>query len=276
MAKVSVIVPNYNHSLYLKERLESIFNQTYQNFEVIILDDSSTDNSREIIESYRTNKKVSKIVYNEYNSGSTFKQWEKGFNYATGEYIWIAESDDVAKPRLLEKCINELDADKSLILAFTEFYYIDSDSNIIKPQGRKLTCNGVGKTKYDSHDFLGEKLLMANCICNASMVVFRKKVIPKSTEYQNYRYIGDQFFWILLAQSKGSVIRINEPLNLFRKHFSNVTTQGASSKISSVETLEMINSIINTLDISVVRKHAAIGKYIHRTRSAVLYEHLTS
>ena len=55
-----VIIPNYNHALYLQERLDSVFNQTYQDFEVIILDDCSTDNSREIIEKYANNPKVVK------------------------------------------------------------------------------------------------------------------------------------------------------------------------------------------------------------------------
>ena len=77
MPNVSVIIPNYNHALYLQVRLDSVFNQTYQDFEVIILDDCSTDNSREIIEKYANNPKTSHIIFNDVNSGSTIKQWEK-------------------------------------------------------------------------------------------------------------------------------------------------------------------------------------------------------
>ena len=96
--KVSVIIPNYRHALYLKERIDSVLEQTYRDFEVIILDDCSPDDSREIIETYRTREKIAHIVYNERNSGSTFMQWQKGFDLAQGEYIWIAESDDFADP----------------------------------------------------------------------------------------------------------------------------------------------------------------------------------
>src|SRR6185312_2167115 len=102
MPIVSVIVPNYNHAKFLDQRIDSIINQTYQQFELIILDDCSTDNSREIIEQYRMHPKVSKIVFNEVNSGSPFEQWEKGIGLATGEYIWIAESDDYADERFIE------------------------------------------------------------------------------------------------------------------------------------------------------------------------------
>lgn len=80
--KVSVIVPNYNHSAFLKERIDTILQQTYQDFELIILDDCSTDNSVSIIESYRNNEHVTHIVLNEQNSGSTFLQWDKGVSLA--------------------------------------------------------------------------------------------------------------------------------------------------------------------------------------------------
>ncbi|ENV48656.1 hypothetical protein P255_00165 [Acinetobacter brisouii CIP 110357] len=75
MIKVSVIIPNYNHHKFLHARLDSILKQTYQNFEIIILDDCSTDESRDIIELYRNHPKVSHIIYNTKNSGSSFIQW---------------------------------------------------------------------------------------------------------------------------------------------------------------------------------------------------------
>ncbi len=69
MPTVSVIVPNYNHASFLKQRINSILEQTYQDFELILLDDCSTDNSREILEQYRSNPHVSHIAHNEINSG---------------------------------------------------------------------------------------------------------------------------------------------------------------------------------------------------------------
>jgi glycosyltransferase involved in cell wall biosynthesis len=102
---VSVIIPNYNHAAYLNERIDSVLNQTFRDFEVILLDDCSTDNSREIIESYRGHEKISQIEYNEVNSGSTFIQWKKGLDLAQGDWIWIAESDDVASNEFLSNAI---------------------------------------------------------------------------------------------------------------------------------------------------------------------------
>lgn len=100
---VSIIIPNYNHARFLDERMQSVLGQTYQNFEVIILDDRSTDNSREVIEKYRSNPKVRKILFNDTNSGSPFRQWKKGMELASGEIVWIAESDDHCEDTFLEK-----------------------------------------------------------------------------------------------------------------------------------------------------------------------------
>ena len=80
---VSIVVPNYNHGKYLKERLNSIFNQTYSNYEVILLDDFSTDSSKKILSEYSENPKVSQCVLNETNSGNIFIQWNKGIALAS-------------------------------------------------------------------------------------------------------------------------------------------------------------------------------------------------
>ena len=79
---VSVIIPNYNHAVYLDYRIESILSQTYKNVEVLILDDCSTDNSLDIVEKYRSDKRIVAVIQNEANSGSPFAQWKKGLAMA--------------------------------------------------------------------------------------------------------------------------------------------------------------------------------------------------
>lgn len=101
---ISVVIPNYCHSKYLTQRIESVLNQTYQNFEVIILDDCSPDNglSRFVIEKFRDNFRVSYIIYNEENTGNTFMQKEKGIRVAKGDLCWIAKSDDCCELNMLK------------------------------------------------------------------------------------------------------------------------------------------------------------------------------
>src|SRR6516225_8534922 len=77
MPSVSVIVPNYNHARYLRRRVDSIVDQTYQDFELILLDDCSTDGSREVLQSYADDPRV-RIEFNDENTGTPFKQWNRG------------------------------------------------------------------------------------------------------------------------------------------------------------------------------------------------------
>ena len=137
---VSVIIPNYCHSKYLDERINSVLSQSYQNFEIIILDDCSPDGgaSRRVIEKYRSNPHVSHILYNDENSGSTFVQWNKGFSLAKGDYIWIAESDDSCDDRLLEALVALLDKSASISVAFCKSVAFNESLLVIKV--RKTLC----------------------------------------------------------------------------------------------------------------------------------------
>src|ERR1700759_2901855 len=129
---VSVIIPNYNHSPYLHKRINSVLNQNYKNFEIIILDDCSTDNSKKIIEQYRHNPKVAAIIYNERNNGSPFKQWNKGVEVAHGDFIWIAESDDFADKSFLDKMIKRFNEYRDNIgLCFCQSYRVNDKGTIV-------------------------------------------------------------------------------------------------------------------------------------------------
>ena len=122
-----IIIPNYNHSPYLDHRIKSVLCQTYRDYEVIILDDCSTDSSVEIIERYRNHPKVSQIIINSENSGSTFKQWNKGVKLAKGEYIWFAESDDYAELTFLEELVPVLEQNSNVGIAKCKTQTIDSE-----------------------------------------------------------------------------------------------------------------------------------------------------
>ena len=143
MSKVSVIVPNYNHGRYLKQRVDSILDQSFQDFELILLDDASSDNSRDVLESYRSNVHVSHIVYNEKNGGTPFKQWDKGIELAKGEWIWIAESDDFADKFFLESLMEIAKDYPNVGFAFSSTYFVNGEGVIIG-QSRKKSIENFG------------------------------------------------------------------------------------------------------------------------------------
>ncbi len=271
---VSVIIPNYCHERYLTERIESVLAQTYTDFEVIILDDLSKDNSREVIERYRTNPHVSHIVYNEENSGSTFRQWEKGFALAKGEYIWIAESDDVAHPDFLKECVPHLDEDPEVSFVFSDCEFIDSDSNHLAGTHtsgalRRGAIDGVAH--LDGNEFIRCFLTRRNCVTNASMALLRKSALPTDKRYMSYRYVGDWFFWMLMALDR-RVVFVNKWLDRFRIHGTNTTKQSMVRGAAYMELWRMMRymlvekDIVRKTRISPWRHACIIGRY---TRLAV-------
>jgi len=139
MPEVSVIIPNYNHARFLKDRIDSVLKQTFQDFELIILDDLSPDNSRDIINSYADHPRVTHIVLNTENSKNTFKQWEKGIALASGKYIWLAESDDKAEPDLLASLMKGFHDNEAVTVSFCESYWIDPDNEEVRKVDREIS-----------------------------------------------------------------------------------------------------------------------------------------
>jgi glycosyltransferase involved in cell wall biosynthesis len=231
MPTVSVIIPNYNHAPYLEERIQSVLNQTFQDFELIILDDKSSDNSKEIIERYRIHPKVSHIVYNHENSGSTFKQWQKGIGLAVGQWIWIAESDDVAETMFLEELLSKIDTHKNIVVAFCASMTIDKNSTYL---GQESWAHDISNRDWgkdfvnDGVDEVKTQMFYKNAIPNASAVLFRKSAIPFSVfeEIVKMKFAGDWLFWIKLLEN-GNVAYSAKLLNMFRTHGN--TTRGMKS-----------------------------------------------
>ena len=236
MPKVSVIVPNYNHASFLQQRIESILNQTYQDFELIILDDCSTDNSKGIIEQYRNHPKVSRISYNIENSGSTFRQWEKGIHLSQGEYIWIAESDDWCEPTLLETLAPKLDLNKDIVLGYVQSYCIDGN------EIQLIYMQDYLERNIEGYSFIKQHLLFGNSIYNASMAIFRKSVFYKiSSDYTKLKFCGDWLFWGSIA-SYGDVFVSGKILNYFRNHPNDVSTKSYKAGLNYIEVIEVLNN----------------------------------
>src|SRR5258707_945242 len=179
MPTVSVIVPNYNHARYLRQRIDSVLGQTLQDFELILLDDCSTDESRGILSSYANDPRV-RVEFNETNSGSTFKQWNKGARMARGRYIWFAESDDYADERLLERLVARLDDEPNSVLCYCRSWQVSAqgelqgflDSYLAPLDATKWTTDFLS----DGNEECRKYLVHCNTVLSASSVLFRKEV----------------------------------------------------------------------------------------------------
>ena len=259
---VSVIIPNYNHAPFLDERLSSVLKQTYQNFEIIILDDKSNDKSKEVIEKYRKNPKVSQIVYNDNNSGSPFIQWEKGMSLSKGELIWIAESDDSCEPNLLESLVDLHKKNDNVAFAFCRFTNIDINGNK-KTEENKTFFN---KSCYPGKEFLHNYLIWRNVILNASSVLFNKKTAYEvNKQYMNFKGAGDWLFWIEMAE-KGNVCVDNRPLNYYRTHGDNTTRQLCKSGIEDNEIHKIYKYLKDKGHLSVINDIRIRKMYISKIK----------
>ena len=220
MKKVSVIMPNFNHAPFLKERMDSILAQDYSNLEIILLDDASTDDSVSILQKYAKHPKVKKLIINETNSGNTFLQWQRGMKEATGEYIWIAESDDVAEPTLLSRLVEAMDQ-KDATLAFSNSLWIDSDGHTI---AHSVDPRWKRNFSMPGATFIRRYLLGYSMICNASAVVFKREAarMVEMEKVTQYTASGDRLFWIQIAL-QGRVAYVAENLNKFRQHTHKVS-----------------------------------------------------
>jgi glycosyltransferase involved in cell wall biosynthesis len=246
---VSIIIPNYNHSKFLDLRLQSILSQDFLDYEVIVLDDASQDKSLEIINKYTGNEKISYVIVNDKNSGSTFKQWKKGIRLAKGKYIWIAESDDYCDSTFLSSTIEILENDHSVGLVYCQ-------SNIVDEHNEYLFTERAWFDQLDDHRWVNsfktnglehvfKHMTDYNTIPNASAVVFRRELIQLKDIPTDFKYSGDWYFWINLL-SKTNLFYIDKPLNYFRS--SNQSTRSNQTLGKKIKIIEERIKIINKLN----------------------------
>jgi glycosyltransferase involved in cell wall biosynthesis len=222
MPEVSVVVPGYNHANFLSQRLDSVFNQTFKDFEVILLDDHSNDNSVEILERYASRPQVVKFIKNTVNSGSPFLQWIKGVSVCSGRYVWIAESDDYCEPVFLERCMKVLQNDRTITMVYTASAGVTPDgtvNNHFNNWRSELSSSWWTQdyVKTGKEEITGT-LSKRNTIGNTSSVVIERISLNEHIEkLRSFRYTGDWYLWIsVLSKRDSKIAYVAEALNYFR------------------------------------------------------------
>jgi glycosyltransferase involved in cell wall biosynthesis len=228
---VSIIVPAYNHAAFLKRRFDTIFCQSFKDWELIILDDASSDGSQLLLKEYASHPQVSQLVLNEKNSGNPFVQWHRGIELAKSPLIWIAESDDEASPDFLKTCVSAFNQDPACVIAYCRSTIVDETGNILP--NHAYWPDGLDNARWKS-DFVVDgkteiinSLRFRNTIPNASAVVFARSQAANIQIPANLRFVGDWYFWSELAQT-GSIHFFAEELSQFRFHAQ--TTRSTKSK----------------------------------------------
>ena len=240
LPRVSVIVPNYNYACYLRERLESIAGQTLPPYEIIVLDDASSDESLKVLHTLRgSTTPEPRVVASASNSGSVFKQWLEGVRRARGEYVWIAEADDLAKPGLLQALLRLMRHDEDVVMAYAQSEQIDECGQVLAPDYPAYTDELDAQRWAASYVDTGAAEVSAgmavkNVIPNVSAVVFRRAPLldvmtTHLDEICSYRIAGDWLVYLLLLL-RGKVAFEAESLNQHRRHSRSVTL-GSAAKL---------------------------------------------
>jgi len=264
---VSVVVPNYNYKRYLNLRIQSILQQTYQNIELILLDDASTDGSEEVLSDYQDHAKVSHILLNEHNTGNPFKQWFKGMQLAKGKYIWIAEADDLCELTFLEKVVPLMEKYQQAAVCFAGSKYIDKDGNVLSYDMNKWKSAIPPYAVFNGKTYAEHNLYWRSYIANASSAIFRKSMVNAQNMEQclQMRYSGDWLVWFYMAM-QGDIIERYEVLNYFRQHNQKVTVKAENNGGGKSEDIEIVR---------IMEQHLThLSRYKRCIRRGMLYNRI--
>ncbi len=242
---VSVIVPNYNHADYLDERISTIVNQTYQNIEVLLMDDCSPDESRSVLEKWAAKDDRLEVLFNEKNSGSPFAQWARGSAWAKGKYLWIAESDDACALDMLALHVDALERNEKAVMAYSHSHLVDEEGGFLRDFKEDYGFIFGDASRWKS-DFtvdgkveVARSIIFSNTVPNASGVLFRKSVFDQvGAPETSWRLNGDWLFYARLLQH-GELQFFATARNYFRFHERTQRSRAIASYTAFDEILAM-------------------------------------
>jgi len=232
---ISVVVPSFNYARYMKQRLASIFAQTHPVLEIIVLDDASSDDSVEVARATAADwDREVRVVPGRCNSGSVFRQWQRAAEEARGEWLWIAEADDAADPRLLERLAAAATAAEGTVMAFCDSSAIDEEGGLVSDSYKPYYATTVGALLdgdglHEGPDFVRTCLSERNLILNASSVLFGRAALRAALSrcgeaLFGFRMAGDWRLYLEMLREPGARIAyVAEPLNIHRRHGNSAT-----------------------------------------------------
>lgn len=210
---VSVCVPAYNEEEYLPVTIESVLDQTFEDFELVVADDGSTDGTRDVVESYAEDDDRVEYVYQE-NAGVATAQ-NTAIEHASGQFVAILEADDLWEPQKLERHV-EVMTETGADMTHSDAYVVDGDGNVTGTHFE----DGPPPRQDDRETFLRE-LFYRNFVCTPTVVI-RNSVIGDRPFDESYDQSHDHDLWVRIA-AEHDVRYIDEPLARKRFHGGNLS-----------------------------------------------------
>jgi glycosyltransferase involved in cell wall biosynthesis len=208
MPRVSVIIPTYNRADLIGEAIESVVNQTYDDFEIIIVDDGSADSTKEVVGRFSG---PIKYLYQENRGRSCARN--KGFEVSSGDYICFLDSDDVLNPRMLEIQVSLLDSNTDLGFVYSDYQFINRAGEIL-PKPEVFRAHPLRRGRIF-------RFLIYFDFIFPSTVLARRDCINKAGLFDPSLDAAEDLDWLLRMTSLYETDYVPEQLCLCRKHDSN-------------------------------------------------------
>ena len=232
--KVSLLIPVYNREDLIGQTLNSAIDQTYDNIEIIVVDNASTDNTWEVIQRYEKQDGRIKAFRNNINIGPV-KNWRKCLDYATGEYAKILWSDDLIAPDFIEKTIPWIEHENvGFVFTGTEIFYDTSD--------KKIDVYFIGKSGiYNSEKYINGALFEGNYPVSPGCALFRLVNLKENliidvpnkvnSDFAMHAIGNDLLIFLLTANQYSKFAFVNEKLSFFRAHERSISIQSNNGKL---------------------------------------------
>jgi glycosyltransferase involved in cell wall biosynthesis len=251
---VSVIVASYNHAEYLEKRMDSLINQTYQNIEILVIDDCSTDNSVEVLQKYEAHPKVN-IVIREGNGGWVGVS-NQGVDMSVGEFIIFANCDDACDLRMIERLLEGMLANSTAGITYCCSLMIDENGKLLgddfvgREKSFRLMCNN--DTLINSK--MMSRFLLHSCVIpNLSAALFRRESYVSAGGLKSaYRVCSDWDLFFRIA-ALYDVAYIAAPLNQFRQHKTTIRSS-TKDRIMYEEIMRLLLGQITLLQLTAVER----------------------
>ncbi|MBR0560122.1 glycoside hydrolase family 99-like domain-containing protein [Neokomagataea sp. TBRC 2177] len=278
LPRVSVIVPSYNYAHYLAQRLASIFAQTHPILEIIVLDDASQDGSPTIAkETARHWGRTIRLVTSRTPSGSVFHQWQKGLELARGEWVWIAEADDLCDSTFIETLLNAALQTPNAVMAFCDSRAIDTEGRVLYPSYKPYCAESTGilldhDACFNGRNFIQSCLSERNTILNVSSAIFKRTALRKAlqrckNDLKTYKIAGDWRTYIeLLDHDNAEVIYLSKTLNSHRRHDQSAThSLDYTIHLNEIQSIHTLLQRRFTLPAEKITIQNQYRKYIDKT-----------
>ena len=234
--KISVILTSYNHEKYIRQSIESVLNQTYQNYELIVVDDCSTDSSWDIICEYQKKYPAMITIRHEYNwHGGTVEDVVK--NIATGDYIALHHSDDIWELDKLEKQVKAMSEHPECVAVFTNARAIMEDGCLYQ-DSTGFYYNLFQTENRKRQEWLHYFFYQGNCLCHPSILVKKEAYAADGFFRKGVRQIPDFVKWIQICK-KNEIYVLPEALVNFRIHLNGGNASGFRADTQIRSTVEL-------------------------------------